>query len=170
MLNLRVANISLSVFLSVSGAAGGIAITYNLAGGDAAVSYLYFSALIVATILTMQTILAIKSRVRATYLVLFNICFVLSIVWFMLCAILPMFWVPEIDIYAKIILSFAAIKICSANISKGMKLFGLRWTQAGAGLLSRYYNHRNSAIEWEALMGALRMAVSIYIYQVYQRS
>lgn len=163
MLNHRVSNISLSAFMSAGGTAGGYAITYKLAGYDGAQSFLCFCAYTLATLLTVQAILGIKSAVRAVYLVLFNICFILGIVWFMLCLILPMFWIPTIDMSAKLLLSVASVILCSVNISKGVELFKLRWNRVGAELLSRYYDQKHSVIEWSDMVGGLRMAVSIYI-------
>lgn len=163
MLNHKISNISLSLFLSLGGVAGGCAITYKLAGYEAALSFLWFGALVVAALLIGQTILAIKSEGRTTYLVLFNISFILGLVWFMLCLILPMFWVPGIGLTAKWCLSLAALGLCSVNVSRGVMLFRSRWTQVGAELLSRFYDRKRKAIEWQKLVAALRMSVSIYI-------
>lgn len=163
MLNHRLSNISLSAFLSAGGTAGGYAITYKLAGYDAAQSFLVFCAFALATLLIVQAILGIKSEARAVYLVLFNICFILGVVWFVLCLILPMFWIPTINISAKLFLSVASVVLCSVNISKGVELFKQRWNRVGVELLSRHYDQKHSVIEWSDLVGGLRMAVSIYI-------
>jgi hypothetical protein len=163
MMNHKGSYISLSAFLSAGGAAGGCAITYKLAGYDAALSFLWFASFIVAALLTTQTILAVKSGGRAMYLVLFNISFILGLVWFMLCLILPIFWVPQIDISAKFFLSLVSVALCCANLFKGIGLFNSKWTQVGAELLSRHYDQKSRAIAWEKLAAALRMSVAIYI-------
>lgn len=163
MLNHKISHISLSVFLSAGGTAGGCAITYKLAGYDAALSFLWCGLFVVAALLTMQTILAIKSERRTTHLVLFNISFILGLVWFMLCLILPMFWVPEVGVPAKCLLSLASFGLCSVNISRGIELFKSRWNQAGPELLSRFYDRKRKTIQWQTLVAALRMSVSIYI-------
>jgi hypothetical protein len=163
MLNHRSSNILLSLFLSAGGAAGGCAITYKLAGYDAALSFLRAGVLVVLALLAAQAILSIKSETRATYLVLFNIAFILGLVWFMSCLILPMFWVPAVDMSAKGLLALASVGLCSVNVYKGVALFKLKWTQVGGELLSRFYDKKRNSIEWQALVAELRMSVSIYI-------
>lgn len=163
MLKHKASLISLSAFLSAGGAAGGCAITYKLAGYDAALSFFLFGASIVVILLAIQVTLAIKSEWRTAYLVLFNISFILGLVWFMLCLILPMFWIPAIGVSAKCFLSFASLGLCSINVLKGIDVFKSRWAQVGAELLSKFYDRKREIIDWEAIVAKLRMSVSIYI-------
>lgn len=169
MLKHKFSLISLSVFLSAAGAAGGCAITYKLAGYDAALSLVLFGVSIVAALLAIQTILAIKSEKRITYLILFNITFILGMVWFMLCLILPIFWISSIGTSAKFFLSLATVGLCSVNVSRGIEIFKSRWAKVGAGLLSRFYDRKHMVIDWDKVLAALRMSVSIYIPGVSSR-
>lgn len=163
MLKHKVSLISLSAFLSVGGTAGGCAITYKMAGYDAVLSFFMFGASIVVALLAMQMILAIKSEKRTAYLVLFNMTFILGLVWFMLCLILPMFWLPSIGASAKLSLFLASLGFCLVNISRGLEMFKSRWAQVGVELLSKFYDRKRKAIDWEAVVAKLRMSSSIYI-------
>lgn len=163
MLKHKISLISLSAFLSAGGAAGGCAMTYKLVGSGAATSFFLFGASVVIALLAIQLILAIKSEKRTAYLVLFNITFILGLVWFMLCLILPMFWMSTIGWFAKLFLSLALVGLCSVNLSRGVDVFKIRWAQVGVELLCKFYDRKRKVIDWESIVATLRMSVSIYI-------
>ncbi len=163
MVTSRTSYIYMSAFLCVGGGAGGWGITYQLAGHEAALSFLKYGAAIVLGLLAVQIILSYKSKNRTLYLIMFNIAFALALAWFMSCLILPVLWVSTIDAPSKLLLGFIAIVLYYLNIIKGVRIFRSRWAQMGDDLLKKFYDTRNHSIDWDELVSRLRMSVSIYI-------
>lgn len=163
MVNSRTSYIYMSAFLGAGGGAGGWAITDQLAGHDAALSFLKFGAAVVLGLLALQVILLFKGKNRALYLVMFNIAFALALAWFMSCLILPVLWVRSIDELTRLLLGVLAVALYCSNIMKGVQIFKLRWAAVGDELLKKFYDQRGHSIDWDGLVRGLKMSVSIYI-------
>ncbi|NNG25329.1 hypothetical protein [Telluria aromaticivorans] len=155
--------VSLSTFMCVGGVAGGGAITHKLAGYNAALSFAKFGACMVLALLLVQLILSLKGQKRAIYLILFNMAFTFGIVVFMSCLILPLFWVPAIESNVKLSLLLVSASLWIVNIKRGIDIFNLRWTDAGGKLLLRYYRKQEREIDWNGILGSLKMSIAIYM-------
>lgn len=153
----------LSTFMCVAGVAGGWAITHKLAGGGAALSFLKFGACMVLALLSAQLILSMKGQRRAIYLILFNMAFIAGVVVFLSCLILPLLWVPAISFKVKssFLLISAALWIC--NVKQGIKIFDGKWKDVGGKLLLRYYRKGESQVNWNGIIGSLKMSITIYM-------
>lgn len=163
MSNNLLSYVYLSTFMCVGGVAGGWAITHKLAGGGAALSFVKFGACMVLALLMAQLILSMKGQKRAIYLILFNMAFIAGIVVFLSCLILPLFWVPAINFNIKstFLLISAALWIC--NVKQGIKIFDGKWEDVGGELLLRYYRKREGEINWNGIIGSLKISIAIYM-------
>ncbi len=163
MPNRLLSYVTLSTLMCVGGVAGGGAITHKMAGYNAALSFVKFGVCMVLMLLMVQMILSVKGQKRVIYLILFRMTFTFGIVGFMLCLILPLFWVAEIGLNAKISLSLISLGLWMVNVKRGIEIFNLKWADVGKKLLSRYYRESEAEIDWDGIVGSLKMSVTIYM-------
>lgn len=156
-------SIFLSAFLSIGATAGGWAITSALAGEVAARSFLHLSISIVTGMLGLHTLLFMKIKDRACYLVLFNIFAAFGVLWMMLCLVLPLFWMESIDVSGKILTILFSIVLFYLNVVRGMRTFRARWDSVGERLLGKYYKADRGVVEWVEIVNSLKLPFSIYI-------
>ena len=149
--------------MCVSGVAGGGAITHNLEGFSAALSFVKFGTCMVFALLMAQLIFSLKSQKRAIYLIFFNISFIFGIVVFMSCLILPLFWVSAIGLNVKFSFFLVSAGLWISNVKHGVKIFNHKWENVGGKLLLRYYRERKGEIDWNGIIGSLKMSIAIYI-------
>lgn len=158
-----------AAFLSIGGTAGGWALTSQLAGSQAALSFLYLGVLVVSILLMIIIILYRKSGARIIHLILYNISMFAALVWFLSCLILPIFWMNSIDIGRKSGMLLLSLYLYGANVAKGIQVFNDKWQCVGKKLMSRYYDRKKELIDWNGVAKSLKLSVTLYVPGVSER-
>lgn len=164
-----ISRIYFSAFSSAGATIGGWAITEKFAGDVAAVSFLYLSIPIVVGVLVLQSVLFVNIKDRVCQLVLFNIAAAFGVLWMMSCLVLPLFWMESIGILARGLILCIALILFYLNVIRGLKNFRLRWADIGESLLGRHYMSDRGTIDWEKVVGALKLSVSFHIPGIPQK-
>ena len=152
-----------AAILSIGGVAGGWAITSQLAGSSAGLSFLQFGGLVALMIFVVLTVLYKKAARRVIYLILFNIMLFVDMIWFTSCVFLPIFWMQSIDIGVRLGIFVFAVGLYWINIVKGMRGFEIKWMSVERDLMRRYYHRKNQVLDWDGVARSLKLVVSLYI-------
>jgi len=163
MLIKNASSIYLSVFLSVGATLGGWAITGKFAGSIAAESFLYLSVPMVVGLVALQILLFIKSKSQLKYLILFNMSAASGVLWMMSCLVLPIFWIDSVGVSGKVLMVVLSSLLFYFNVVEGINKFRLRWGVVGESLLKKYYKSDRGLIDWNGIIGALKISASFHI-------
>lgn len=137
--------------------------TGKLVGDSAALSFLQIGVTVVLSMSIVQILLFFLGKTRLIYRILFNIAFGCGIVWFMLCLILPVLWVEDMDGRAKLSLFLLLFFLCISNMIEAKKQFERKWLDGGEAVLLCCRDVKNSAIDWERVIEALKLSIRLYI-------
>ncbi|RYG98303.1 MAG: hypothetical protein EON58_07535 [Alphaproteobacteria bacterium] len=170
MQNRSLFNAYLSAFLATAATGGGWAITGKLAGHEAALSFLYFSAPVVGGMFVIQILLFMKSRSLVKFGIAFNIATAFGLVWMMSCLVLPIFWIASIGIAAKLSFGSVSLIICYLNVIRGIGIFNIRWKKVGLKLLRQYYWRDRETMDWGGIVSSLKLSASFYVPGVSEKT
>lgn len=162
-------HVVLSLFVSITGAIGGWALTGKLAGDKAALSFLQIGLTILLIMTGTQLLFYFLGERRLIHRVLFNIAFGCGYVWFMLCLLLPILWVDKFDITFKALLFILLLVLCVANASKAGAQFETKWQAEGEKALVRHYDNNSGSVDWPKVLAPMRFSVALYIPGVSER-
>ncbi|MCC2971633.1 hypothetical protein [Massilia sp. IC2-476] len=163
MLSRSVSRIYFSALLSAGATLGGWAITATFGGDSAALSFLYFSVPTTVGALVIQIVLFSRSEDRLRALIMFNISAGFGVLWLMMCLVLPIFWAGSIGVIGKSILCLFSFVVFYANVAEGVSKFREQWGQKGERILDRHYKAGQGVIDWNKIIGSLKLSASIYI-------
>lgn len=155
--------LSCAAILSIAGTAGGWGITSRLAGNEAGLSFLQFGGLVALIIFLALTVLYKKAERRVIYFILYNTVFLVNLTWYTSCLFLPIFWMSSIDLAIRASIFIFAACLYYENISKGMRLFEMKWVRVERNLMRRYYNRKNTVLDWSGVTKSLKLSLSLYI-------
>lgn len=151
------------------GTVGGGAITLKLAGGDAAVSFMWMGASATILILAVQVSLYLFDSDRTFYRQLFGVAFGVTLVWFMLCLFLPVFFIATVSIAWKVVIAVIFSYICVLNFREGINYFNRKWEEKGERFFVENYDGRSDAIDWLRVVKPMHLTVRLYVPGVPER-
>lgn len=163
MTKLSPEHILLSFLFTSGGTVGGWTLTGKLAGDEAAIKFLQIGAIAVFVMAGAQALFFWLGKKRLIYRLLFNIFFAFGIVWFMLCLILPIIWVESIGSLMKILLFAILFSLCIDNLVFAKSLFDSKWSSEGEQFIERFYDRRSNAIDWERIVAALPLPITLHV-------
>jgi hypothetical protein len=153
----------LSLLLTAVGTLGGWAIGFKLGDEQAALSFMHVGVSIAAALFLLQALLYLVSATRLLHQVLFGACLCLSILWFMLCLLLPLFWVPVFGSGIKLLVGLFACIFWIASLTQAFGQFRRKWDEYGAGSLTRHYNRTAGVVEWDKVIGSMKLSAALYL-------
>lgn len=159
----------MSLFFVSGGTAGGWALTYKLAGEDAALSFLHLGVVTVLIISLTQVVFFKVGKRRMIYRVLLNIAFISGIIWFMLCLLLPVLWLESVGGAEKTGLFLFLLVLCAANVSKASQQFKSKWDVKGESALARHYNRSDNTIDWPKILAQMKFSFELYVPGIPER-
>ena len=159
----------MSLFFISGGTAGGWALTFKLAGEDAALSFLYIGVVTVLVMSLTQVVFFEIGKRRMIYRVMFNIAFISGIIWFMLCLLLPVLWLRSVGSAEKTVLFLFLLVLCAANVFRASQQFKSKWDAEGESALARHYNSKNNTIDWPKILKQMKFSFELYVPGIPER-
>lgn len=159
----------LCMFLGLSGTGGGWALTYKIAGREAAYSFVRLGAVVLLALFVLQILVWFMGERRAYCQALFKAIMALFMAWYLACIFFPLFWMNNIAYFAKITVGFFTIYLSASNMLYVVAYFEDRWNERGVGVFSKYFNRSSGRVRWEELMRQMGLSIALRIPGVPQK-
>ena len=125
--------------------------------------FLYIGFALALAITAVDAWLHWMGRTRALYRLLSRATIVLLLVAFISCLLLPLFWIEEVDLRTRLMALGLMSWLCGANAVRGFRQFQAVWAARGAAALAEHYQEAEGTIEWDWIVEALRIELTIYV-------
>lgn len=125
--------------------------------------FLYTGFALALALTVADTWLHRMGRARALCRLLTRTTFVALLIWFISCLLLPLFWIEEVEVRTNVIALCLMSWLCGANAIRGFRQFRTAWTARGAAALAEHYQEAQGTIEWDWIVEALRIELTMYV-------